>query len=113
MLERFYRQGRKQYGLTASEAFAYAQDRVLVWTSDLDVWVDVDYEGDVVDGRYTDLSVAIHDDEIGEVVDALGGVTIDFEVSDHGNINFDEQDPWYIGLVASMIRGYEAQREAA
>ncbi len=96
MIARFYRVGRRRYGLLAADAFRYAADRALLWSSDSPLWAS---EPDPDGG----LLVCLYDEKE-RLLDVLGGVDVPFSVSDHGNVNLDDEDPYLVGVVAGMVR---------
>jgi len=92
----WYRTGRIAYRLPAEQAHAYAKDRLTIFRSDYGYGYEVDPD------EPGSLIIAVLDDD-DEVVDSIGGVDVDFSISDHGNINLDDNDPYLVSVVAGML----------
>jgi hypothetical protein len=91
-----YRDGRKR-GLRAVDALAYARDLRTLRESELEWYAEPD------DDEPGSLCVFVADDQ--EVTDVLCGVELAYWISDHGNVHYDERNPYLVGIVAEMIRG--------
>ena len=99
---RFYQVGRDHYDLPAIDAFTYARDRTLLWDHDSPLWdVSVDNDGD---GPALIVSLIEESDSDWVVLDSMGGIAVEFSVSDHGNILTDFGDPYLTGVIADMMR---------
>lgn len=62
-----------------------------------------DYDLDPDWDETESLIVVLLDAETGAVVDALGGVEVPFQVSDHGNINVDPKTERYLRGIARQM----------
>ncbi len=108
LTHRFYRQGRR-HGLAPDEALRYSHDRMLLWDAESPLWfVDVD---DGMDFDYPALMIVLVD-EHDNVLEMLGGVDVEFMVSDHGNVICDVDDPHLVGLAADLVRTYNERQVA-
>ncbi len=68
---------------------------------------DYSYEVDPESDDYysPDLVVYLLDPDTGDVFDAMGGVSVEFELSDHGNVNVGPEAEAYIKGVAAEMAG--------
>lgn len=101
LIDRFYREGRRRYGLTATFALAYARDRLTLWRAEYSWHAEPDDDGELV--------VFLLDLETEDIVDALGGIDLPYSVSDHGNVNYDDAAPYLVATVAAMVREQEGE----
>lgn len=98
---RWYRFARSVYKLGPVDAIAYARDRQLLWSSDTPLWgVEPDLEGGLVVFLYEDVDGS----DKPNVLDSLGGIDQDYDLSDHGNLLTDFTSPYLVSLAADMAR---------
>jgi hypothetical protein len=90
-----YRQARKR-GLRAIDALAHVRNERTIADSDLGWTAEPDED------EPGHLTILLYDED-GNVIDALGGVDLPYWVSDHGNVHYDEHDPYVANIVAEMI----------
>lgn len=69
-----------------------------------------EYDSEYANGEGEDAVVIVLYDSNGEVIDALGGVTLNsLQVSDHGNINLSPEDEEYVRSVAEEMAAEMAE----
>jgi hypothetical protein len=108
-LLRDYRRGRREYGLPANAAVAYARDkRTLSEADELLFGFELDY----THGEEPAVSVLVTDLD-GFILASVGGVDVHHQVSDHGNLNLDDDDPYLVTLTAQLVRECEAGHSVA
>jgi hypothetical protein len=103
---RDYRAARQTYGLPADQALAYARNRRTLLETELVLGFEVDWQLNATGDRR--LVALLVGDLDGNVLAAIGGVDVECQVSDHGNLNLDDHDPYLTLLAAELVREVEA-----